>query len=240
MPLCYEQDFNVCHFECDPWDRMTPGAVLRRVQEIGTEQCVSLGVDEALYRRTGTVFLLVKLSLQMYGRMPAIEETIHMQTRAQGMRRAVYHRVTSLHTQSGEKLCEADSRWVLVDTAARRILRKPLAEFEPFFCETPTEEHPMDLPRPEALYHIDDLCATYSLCDRNGHVNNTRYADMMCDHLPLERLQKALPRQMLLHYHTEIALRQAFTLHGAPVGPDGYYFAASQGDGRDFEGYALF
>lgn len=240
MPLCHSQEFSVFHFECDPWDRMTPGAVLRRVQEISTGQCTFLGLDEELYKRTGTVFLLAKVSLQVLCRMPEIDEKITIETRAYGMRRAVYHRLTSLHSQNGTKLCEADARWVLVDTAARRILRRPLPEFAPFFTEQPKEEHQMEMPKPAQVQQLESFCAKYSLCDRNGHVNNTRYADILCDNLPIEKLEKAPPQKMIFSYHSEIALSQAFELCGANLEENQYYFAANSQKGKHFEGFAQF
>ncbi|MDL2218946.1 hypothetical protein LJC04_01210 [Ruminococcaceae bacterium OttesenSCG-928-O06] len=236
MPLSYEQQFTAFYFECDLWDRMAPGAVLRRVQEISTAQCDALGINEALYRRTGTVFLLAKLSLQVQ-RMPRLLEDVRIETRAYGMKRAVYQRMTSLHNaQTGEKLCETDARWILVDTETRRIRRKPLDEFLPLFNEEPgAEGHNMDIVRPKTLYPIKEMRATYTLCDRNGHVNNTKYADIVCDHLPIEQLRAAVPKRMLLWYHSEIPLSSSFSLAGAPSGENGYYFVAAQQDRKNFE-----
>ena len=242
MPLCYEDSFRVYQFECDPWDAMTPGAVLRRVQEIATMQCESLGVNEELYKRTHTVFLLSRLSLDYY-KAPAIEQQVRIETRAYGMHRAAFHRVTSLYSATGgEKLCEADTRWVLVDTAARRILRRPPEEFDHIFRdEAIAEAHDLTLPKPETPPEgLAKLEARYSLCDRNGHVNNTRYADLMCDYLPPERLKAGPPRRMLLHYHAEIPMGESFELLGAPMGERGWYFLAKQPESNNFEGYAEF
>lgn len=242
MPTCYEQDLRVLHFECDPWDRMTPGAILRRGQQIANDHCESLGLGQDIYQRTGTAFLLAKLSLRVLSRLPRVDEDIKIATRAYGMHRAVYHRYTTIYAQDGQPLCETDGRWLLVDVAARRILRKPLDEFLPYFNEKPdpAEEHPMDIPRPDALFDMGQMRAAYSLCDRNGHVNNAIYADLMCDHLPLERLRETPPSQMVLHYHSEIPLSSGFVLQSAPNGQDGYYFVARRDEGRDFEGYVRF
>jgi acyl-ACP thioesterase len=239
MPQCYEQNFEVFHFECDPWDRMKPGAVLRRVQEIGTDQCELLGIDEAIYRRTHTVFLLSRLSLLMR-RMPMVDERIRLQTRAYGMRRAVYHRVTSLYSEAGGLLCETDGRWVLVDTRTRRILRKPQEEFLPYFNEEPSEGHPREGTKYNGEITLTPMTAGYSICDRNGHINNSRYADLACDALPLEKLKAGPPRQMLLNYRSEITLGDPFEWGSAAVGDNGFYCAAVQGETRKFECFVTF
>lgn len=240
MPLKYNQSFEVLQFECDPWDRMTPGAVLRRVQEIGTAQTESLGFNEEFYKNTHTVFLLSKISLKI-NRAPRLGEKVEIETRAYGMRRAVYHRVTSLHSQSGEKLCEADSRWLLVDTSTRRILRTPTEEIAKYFNEEPAEEHVCDIPKaPEGLAELENLRASYTLCDRNGHVNNTRYADFVCDALPITRLEEGLPQQMVFHFRSEIPLNENFALWGAQIDENSYYYLAQQEKSKNFEAYVRF
>ncbi|MDL2254045.1 hypothetical protein LJC49_08275 [Ruminococcaceae bacterium OttesenSCG-928-I18] len=183
---------------------------------------------------------MAKLSLAIQ-RMPQVGETIRMETRAYGQRRALYHRVTSLHGAGGEKLCEADSRWVLINTATRRILRKPPEEFAHVYVDTPgEEEHELTLPKPGALFPIEQVRAGYTLCDRNGHMNNTKYADLICDHLPLERLRAGMPKQMLLYYHSEIPLGSLFSLCGCPVGEKGFYFLAKSEEVKHFECYTYF
>ncbi len=239
MPHCFERTLDVAQYDCDPWDRMTPGAVLRWAQVVSTEHCESLGIDDALYRRTHTVFLLSRVSL-VTEKMPRRGQQVLMKTRAYGMKRAVYHRLTSFHDENGEKMCEVDGHWVLVDTESWRILRKPLDEFLPYFNEPPAEEHSFDYPQPGSLLPLAELVAGYSLCDRNMHVNNARYADIICDHLPLEKLAEGPPRRMLLFYRSEVRLGEGFSLAGAPAGEDGYCFLAESEGKKHFEGYAGF
>lgn len=239
MPLCYEQNFKALGFECDLWDRMKPGAVLRRVQEIATEQCESLGIDEAFYVRTGTVFLLSRLSLQV-ARMPQLGEQVRLETRAYGMRKALYHRLTTLYAQNGDMLCETDSRWLLVDRNTHRIMRRPLEEFQPYFSEDPAEEHSMEMPKPANPQKCGQGVASYSVCDRNGHMNNTCYADVVCDALPVERLQQAIPSRILMYYRAEIPFGEAYDLLGEPVGEDSYYYVAVKSGDKKFESFVSF
>lgn len=241
MPLVYEEEFTVFQFECDPWDRMTPGAVLRRVQEISSAHCNHLDITQKHYEETHTLFLLSRLSLQV-GRMPQFEEKVCIQTRAYGMHRAVYQRVTSLYcAKTGELLCETDTRWVLVDTRTRHILRKEPEGFNSPFTDLPgAEGHEMQMPKMGEASESQTLCATYTLCDRNGHLNNARYADLVCDMLPIEQLEKGPVRKMLLMYKAEIGLMQAFTLNRHPANGGGFGFVASQHEQKNFECFVNF
>lgn len=241
QPLRFEDEFRVLQFECDPWDRMTPGAMLRRVQDIGMLQTMSLGWDEAFYRKYHFLFLLSKISIEV-NKMPLFGQQVRIEARGYGLYRSVYHRVTALYSRGGEKLCEADSRWVLLDTEARKIIRRLPEEMADIVSELPPgEAHGLKMPKPETpLFTFDETHASYTMCDRNGHLNNTHYADLICDHLPLERLRQGPPHKMLLFFHNEIKLGHSFTLDGGAVGPNGYYFVAGENEKRNFEGYAEF
>ncbi|MDL2294021.1 hypothetical protein LJC60_05250 [Ruminococcaceae bacterium OttesenSCG-928-D13] len=239
MPLTYQQEFNASYFECDPWDRMTPGAALRRIQEIATDQCEGLGIDPPFYARTHTAFVLSRMSLITH-EMPRAKQPVQMETRAWGMRRAVYHRVTSMYDTGGRLLCEADTRWVLIDTETRRILRRPLPEFLEFFSEDPVyDEHPMQLPKCADYAQSAGMQARLSLCDRNGHLNNTRYADLMLDCLPAEKLEAGPPKRMLFYYHNEIPQGSDFELRWN-LSDRCANFVATDGKSKNFEGFLGF
>lgn len=238
MAFIYEEEFMVHQSECDPWNRMTPGAVLRRAQEISTVQCEGLGVDNVMYQKTHTLFLLSRISLEV-NRMPARGERLVLQTRPYNMNRALFQRVTALMDKEGNTLCEADSRWVLVDTGTRRILRKPPEGFvNPFTEPQGPEGHDMKMPPHQEPLPRCSQRAAYTMCDINGHINNTRYADLVCDLLPTEKLKQGPVRKMLLFYHSEIRLGEEFAVLGAAAGQNGFYFVAEEGGKKSFEGYA--
>lgn len=244
MPRCFDQNFIVYQFECDPWDRMTPAAVLRRSQEISNAHCDDIGLTFEVHRRNHTVFLLSRISLVVVSRMPSLYEPVRIQTRAYGPKGPSYHRVNAIYNAAGETLCELDTRWTLVDTQTNRILRSPPPEIAGYFNELPEEEHSLKMPRPGSPVPLADIRAGYSLCDRNGHVNNASYADVMCDHLPVEMLEKGPPRRMLFFYRAEIPFGHTFTLASAAAkeesGQIGYYFLASDDGAKNFEGYVSF
>lgn len=244
MPRCFDQEFTVYQFECDPWDRMTPGAALRRSQEVSNAHCDDLGLTFEVHQRNHTVFLLSRISFLVKSHMPALYEDVRIQTRAYGPKGPSYHRVNAIYSSSGETLCEMDTRWTLVDTETNRILRTPPPDIAGYFNELPEEEHSLKMPKPGSLVDLGEHRATYSLCDRNGHINNACYADIMCDHLPIEQLERGTPRRMLFFYRAEIPFNHTFSLHcGAttdPEGQNGYYFLAADGDTKNFEGYVSF
>lgn len=72
---------------------------------------------------THTSYVLAKLALHIT-RTPRVEETITVQTEPEALHRAVNRRFTTFcDAQGREEVC-VDSRWVLIDTDKRMILRK--------------------------------------------------------------------------------------------------------------------
>ena len=73
----------------------------------------------------------------------------------------------------------------------------------------------------------------YSDVDFNGHMNNTRYPDMVCDFLPPEAMAGKWLRQMSLSYMREAALGDTLSVSRLPV-PDregAFWLRASGADG---------
>ena len=54
--------------------------------------------------------------------------------------------------------------------------------------------------------------------DRNGHMNNTVYADLICDALPLEVWRTHTATDVILYYHKEVPMGESTRLYRAAVG----------------------
>lgn len=239
MPLCQDYHFSVVQSECDPWRRMSCGAILRRVQQASVAHCEELGLDDPFYARTQTAYLLSRISLQVYT-APLVRQKLRMQTRAYAMHRATWQRVTSFYDEAGTLLCESDATWVLVNTETRHILRQLPAAYEGIFSDPPgAEGHESKMPKIKETRLLATLPATYSMCDSNGHINNTHYADIVCDALPIEKLEKFPVCRMLLYYRSEIPLGEHFELCTATF-PEGYYVSCEQQGRRNFEAWVEF
>ncbi len=152
----------------------------------------------------------------------------------------MYKRITEIWDAAGREVALVDSRWVLVDTESRHILRRPTPAIAAVpFADTVDRELSFTLPRPERPEPLGEQRALYSLCDQNGHINNTRYIDLACDALPLEELTRAPVAYLCANYHSEIPAGQAFAAERARL-ENGWYFACSQPQKRCFEAFLTF
>lgn len=207
--------------DCDFHNQMMPAALLRKAQQIAIDHCNAVGLDDSVYQRTHTAFLMAKVALELY-RPITCGERLEITTIPSLPQRAVCHRFTTFTDQSGSLAAACDSRWVLVDVNTRRILRHPPEEMGFPFHRPPEQSLNFSLPRiPTEMGTA--VVAGYSLCDTNRHINNTRYADLACDAIAPEILEQSHVCRMVLQYHNEVAFGQTVSM-AAASGENGYWY----------------
>ena len=233
-PAIFEEEFRVFQADCDFNNRLMPGALLRMTQQISTDHCDHLGMDRAYYERTQRAYLLAKMTMR-WKRVPHEDELLRLTTRPELPRRAVYKRVTEIRDASGEEIGLVDSRWVLIDTRTRHILRRLPEDMDPAaFSEVVDRELPIRFPKPDVLEDAGTAWAKYSYCDINGHLNNTHYADIACDVLPMSELSRPVV-EMSVNYHSELPAGEHCTLQRGRLDENRWYVCGSKEDRSCFE-----
>lgn len=231
----YTEQFPVYRHDGDCYGRAKAGAMLRYAQQIATEHAEAAGLTTALYQATHTAHVLAKLALHIE-HTPHVDETLTLTTYPEQVKHAVNKRYTVFSNAAGAQVAALDSRWVVIDTEKRSILRKHPAEFPNNWAQDVPYQLPLKLQKakPEACSPVGECTADYTLCDTNGHLNNTCYADVICNALPWSVWQTSELRDLILYYHREIPMGERFTLRTAEVEPGLWYFAG------DREGHCAF
>ncbi len=239
----FEQSFIVGQYECDCNGRMKAGALLSQTQAISTNHCNAIGWTIELYRRTHTVFLLAKTSLEVYGEI-CVGDHIRMVTHPSRPNRAIYNRYTSFYNEQGEEVAAQDSKWVMVDTETHKILREPPAEMEVPFHLDATKEHDFSIPKVRDAQQTATERVTYSRTDDNGHLNNTHYADIILDNLPFSATVDRRMKKLVINYHNEAKMGEelaVFTKEFEEEQQLKYYVSGKLPSGKTcFESLAVF
>ena len=151
-------------------------------------------------------------------------------------------RITHFYDADGAEVAVIDSRWVLIDIDKRIILRKHPEQFADHWAEDVPFALPMKMTKaaPEACELAGEPVASYSRCDMNGHLNNTRYADILCDALPWSVWEQGTVQDLLLFYHREVPRGESFTLSRAHTGEKQYYFNGEREGKSAFEASITF
>ncbi len=229
----YSYDFNVTDNECDINKSMTVGAVLRRIQQAGTYQCTHLGITDEVYAQNHCAFLLAKQTLELYVPIKRGAKVIVV-TRPGAPERAVFYRYTTLEDENGNILAAADSRWVLVDTNTNRIMRSFPDKITGGFCVPAYKKLDVNIEKAQVQL-ISNQKATYTRCDSNRHINNTVYADIVCDNIPIELMCSNEVKRFAINYHREVPLGTQFALSAGKTAAGTMYFTGTTDGVNNFE-----
>ena len=241
IPVTYTQTYTICRHDGDHHGNAKPGALLRYGQQIATMHAEAAGLNDELYAATHTAYVLAKLALHI-DRTPRVDETLTVTTRPERCKRAVNKRITFFYDEAGQQVAVLDSRWVLIDTDKRLILRKHPEAFNDCWAEDVPFELPMKMVKaaPEDCAPAGEYTATYSRCDMNGHMNNTRYVDILCDALPWNVWDEGEVRDLKVYYHREVPRGASFALLQAQTGEKQYYFCGQREEKAAFEASITF
>ena len=241
IPVTYTQTYTICRHDGDHHGNAKPGALLRYGQQIATMHAEAAGLNDELYAATHTAYVLAKLALHI-DRTPRVDETLTVTTRPERCKRAVNKRITFFYDAAGQQVAVLDSRWVLIDTDKRLILRKHPEAFNDCWAEDVPFELPMKMVKavPEDCAPAGEYTATYSRCDMNGHMNNTRYVDILCDALPWNVWDEGEVRDLKVYYHREVPRGESFALLQAQTGEKQYYFCGQREEKAAFEASITF
>ena len=241
IPVTYTQTYTICRHDGDHHGNAKPGALLRYGQQIATMHAEAAGLNDELYAATHTAYVLAKLALHI-DRTPRVDETLTVTTRPERCKRAVNKRITFFYDAAGQQVAVLDSRWVLIDTDKRLILRKHPEAFNDCWAEDVPFELPMKMVKavPEDCAPAGEYTATYSRCDMNGHMNNTRYVDILCDALPWNVWDEGEVRDLKVYYHREVPRGESFALMQAQTGEKQYYFCGQREEKAAFEASITF
>ncbi len=204
--------------------------ILVQLQELAGSQCQALGCGRLdLIREHGLVWVLTRTEVRMR-RHPSLGERVKITTWAAPPRRMIWPRYFTAEDAEGERIFDSLTQWVLCSITDRKMANVPaIADLIP----TPDREPAFTrfTPAPEVSGEARTFSMTprYSDLDANGHVNNTRYADFLCDALGTEVMKKRRIGTFTVDYrheilpedHLDMALKHddsAFTLSGSRDG----------------------
>ncbi len=211
----YTAHFTITWHDTDANRILRPTQLMVYFQETANLQLKDNGVSLDELRDTkGLAFLLSKATVRIYEPLYAYDE-INVETWICEGHGLSYDRCFRM-LRGEQVVAEAFTVWGLLDLRERRLLRA--GEFSyPFGPELPLDKSFTARVRYPALAGMEfagERTIVYSDIDYNGHMNNTRYPDMLCDFTPdIRRLRVTGMSLSFLHEaafgHTLKVYRQA-------------------------------
>ncbi len=206
---------------------LRPAALLRYMQEAAANAMIADGPSYDELAKRGLIFVISKISMSIYSDIHANDE-IEVETWATESTRASFNRAYRV-LRDGMVVAEAVSVWALLDTSRRRLVRTTDIELgyredAPLDIEIPTK-----LRLPEDMKLLGERRVSYSDIDRNRHMNNTAYLDLICDYV----FRTAIGRvsKLTVSYVSEAPFGEELKVYMA-ADDDTYYIRTVREDGK--------
>ena len=182
----YTWSARVTSFDAGRDRLLRPSSLLRFQQEAGERHLGEAGLTYQEFYRRGMIFVLTRLNVEIH-RLPAMGEEVSLLTWHRDGKGAQLYRCYQLLDGRGTVLTEGVSAFALVEVESHRPLR--LTVFEQFGIGSQPDRRngcpdPGRLRPPEGLTDAGERRVFWSDTDYNGHLNNTVYADILCDFVP--------------------------------------------------------
>ncbi len=208
----YSETYEIRWHDTDATLKIRPTQLLALMQETSNRHIATSGMSLDELRKTKKLgFILSKTRVEIE-RRPSAFETITVETWTNPSRSFSFNR--SFLVRVGEEVvAKADTLWALVGVEDRKFHKMEETGYV-FEDEPPVElslpsrfRIPSELP----LERLGERRIAYSDIDYNMHMNNTRYADMLYDFLPLDEVEAL--QGFSLSYLNEAAYGHTITVY---------------------------
>ncbi len=188
-------------YHTDGGGRLKMSTALRMVQHMGTADGERMGFVREEMLKINRLFILTKSKI-VFKRPIVYKDSVKLYTFAPKPRGVIMERFTTFSVGE-ETVATAVSDWALIDTQSRR----PVKTTE-FTENLDLLEDRMDIKSDKIAYPAGDgvfksRIVRYSDIDPNLHLNNTVYADIICDCLDRAEL---MVKSISINYKAEAKL----------------------------------
>lgn len=245
MSDVFEYHFTVADRDADGCGLCKPSALLGYLQDAASEASHRGGFGrEVLMEKYGAFWMLARSWLRL-DRPVRWKDEVTVRTWHRGCHGAMMYRDCDILVD-GASVGESVAGWVLTRQEDHRLLRlsavgELAANQGEELCKSITLAK---LRRPEQMRLLERRPMHYSDTDLNGHVNNTRYADFVCDALDMDRLEREEGKYLAglrLGYVAECRAGEVLSVMAGPtLGGETYLCGLDESGKTRFEAAVFF
>ena len=201
----YDETFTLRPRDCDLNEKWRPSAILETMQDVAGTHSMLLGCGREELVKKNIVWVLSRSELHI-DRYPAVGEKVTVHTFPTPNRICFFPRYYIFTDIRGKMIGKAGTLWLLLDLTTRRML--PPGDVGKLIPDNRDLSIPMNLPATvgnlQGEEFLSEYTPVYTDLDVNGHVNNTRYADWLCNTLGIDLMTRYEPERIILNYNHEV------------------------------------
>ena len=187
--MYFDGQYAIDSRDVDPWNHCRPSGVMGILQEAAVAAACQLRASRNEMLNKYNLFWMLARMWYRLDQPLGWNETLTVRTWHRGGSGASSYRDFDLFVD-GKPVGEAVSVWVLADADTHRLAR--MSKIEEFqgtdggeLCKDKSLSR---FKLPQEMAAADHRAMHYSDTDINGHVNNVRYADFICDAIRMDQL----------------------------------------------------
>lgn len=227
----FTQRYTIKWHDTDANRLVRPSALVTYLQETANEHLIHIGISlDELRDQHGLAFILGGISVRSYEPLFSGDD-IEVETWTCGEKGFRHNRCFRL-LRGDKTVAEATSQWALIKLEDASLVK---VEDMPYHIEPEAPITLPDLPPRLRMPSVAEMelagerRIVYSDIDYNGHMNNTRYPDMLCDFIPEMRENRMTG--MVLSYRKEATFEHTLRVFRQKT-EDGYLVCTVDEDGN--------
>ena len=216
--LTYEKRILIRSEQVDMTRKLRISELFRLMEEASIAHTEELGCTREFTLDRGLLWIITRQQAEIR-ELPAYDEEIIVRSWQGDMMHVFFPRFYEI-CRGDEVLVRGQALWMLIDEESRDMVMP-----EEYGIEIPGRPGSDDMMIPAVTipasagepFASEELVTRYSQVDINGHMNNTRYFDIIDDALfkePDAAGDRKVPRRILANYLSELRLGDRFTLNG--------------------------
>ena len=204
--VLFECQERVNSYECDFHGLWKPAVIFQHLSEVAGRHASRLGVGFQTMFAQGFFWVLSRMKVRFLQFPHADEEVLIRSWPKTIQQKLFFVRDFEIVNDQSQPLVLATSAWLVISSTSRRMLPPQALHFtlpglpERHALKEALEKLSFDENREERLR----FPATYSMVDLQGHVNNARYVEWICDAFPMEMFQTNSIDWLQINYEHEV------------------------------------
>lgn len=199
-----EKKYEIHYYEVDYKKRASMTSIMNYFCDIATKQSEDMNIGLKYMEENKMAWVLYKWDINIK-RYPVYGDVINVTTNPKCLEKFYAYRHFEVINSKGEKIIDALSQWLLMDTEKRKLKKIPQKLFECYDSKELKSED-IKIPKVSKIKKVDNdkvFNVRYSDIDTNGHVNNAKYVSWIIETMPLEIVLNYTLKNLNMTYKKE-------------------------------------